>query len=296
MLQGYPFKGTGAATPTSSNATIYDPILEATCTTLTIRGKIGFVSLIGVSFGSDIPALGSRMQIKVGNDEPSYRFIDVFPTFDLDLVSEQIYVKNFIDLGGIHVSEDELIDIRLYDPGAAEVMSGVLWVEDFEPSIPIPKGRVTSIKCGGTNDGGTSLATTGFDMDSRKLSIHRLYTPFMVCGRPEDKICEVAILRAEKDVMTLPQMGCMVYPTAPIQFTGQQYNSGQVLGKLQVQAATKVEFIIYMIESPLRSDPDPPGAAKILASPVTIPGLTQVAQLQAYTAPKPNTSFSRPMR
>lgn len=249
MLQGYPFQGTGAAAPTADNVTFYDPILGSDVSTLTIRGSKREQKVVGISFCSDAPALGSRLELRIGNQVTGDRVIDIFPTLDGDLATQPINLLNFIDLGGIPVQEMETIDIRLYDPGAAELMSGVLWFEDGEPTIPIPNGRIITLRFGGSNDCGTTLATTGFDMDSRKLINERLYTPYMVIVRPEDKVIEALLLKAGKDVMTLPPSGRMVYPSAPLQFTGAEYNSSYVVGYAEAQAATKFEAIVFCVES-----------------------------------------------
>jgi hypothetical protein len=251
MLQGYPFYGTGAAAPTADNVTMLDPVLEASVTGITRRGAKGYVDVMGISLYCDAPALGSRAELRVGNQPTPARVIDIFPNNDADMVSDPSKIMAYQDLGGIRCAEDEVIDIRLYDPGAAEIFSGVLWVEDYEPEIPIPKGQIVTLRFGGTNDGTTGLIATGFDMDSRKLINERLYTPFELIVRPEEeaKIVQACILRAEKDVMTIPPGGRMVFKSAPLQFTGQAYNNGQVVGKVQVSAGTKVEIIMKCIES-----------------------------------------------
>lgn len=273
MLQGYPFYGTGAIAPTVDNSTILDPILEASVTGITQRGKSKQVHIMGMSFNTDIPALGSRLELRVGNQPTPARVIDAFPQFDSNISTQLHQVLNYIDLGGIPVNEDEFIDIRMIDPGAAEIMSGVLWVEDHEPEIPIPKGQMVTLKFGGTNDCGTTLAVTGFDMDSRKLINERLYTPYDVEVRPEDQAIQAMIMRAEKDSMTLPPIGRMIYGKAPLQFTGQQYNSGQVIGKMMAVAATKVEIIMRLIESEGQNKA-PSNAPQVApASAPSVPGI-----------------------
>jgi len=279
MLTGYPFQGTGAAAPTADNVTFYDPILGKDVTALTIRGDRRDQVIRGISFASDAPGLGSRLELRIGNQITDDRVIDVFPTLDGDLVTQPINTLNYIDLGGIPVVEDETIDIRLYDPGAAELMSGVLWLEDGEPTIPIPSGRIVSLRFGGTNDCGTTLAVTGFDMDSVKLVNERLYTPFCAMVRPEDKVIEALILKAGKDAMTLPPTVKMIYPTAPIQFTGNEYNSGYVVGYAEAQSATKFEAIVYCVESEGVRQATSNAAPVTTSTPTTIPGAVSPANL-----------------
>lgn len=282
MLIGFPFYGTGAAAPTAHNATLKDPILESTITTLPIRGKLDYVDIMGVTLYCDAPALLTRMELRIGNQPTPSRVIDIFPNSDADMVTDPSKVNAYQDLGGIRIKENELIDIRLYDPGAAEIFAGVLWVEDYEPTIPIPNGQVVYLRFGGTNDGTTGLIATGFDMDSRKLINERLYTPYEVLVRPEEeaKLAQVIILRAEKDAMTIPPGGKMTYKSAPLQFTGAQYNAGQVIGKIQDSAATKTEIIMKCIESEgatKASSNNPPIDPVKPAS--TMPGITTASQL-----------------
>lgn len=249
MLQGYPFYGTGAAAPTADNVTLLDPILRVSVDKLTQRGKEDKVAIAGISLVSDVPGFLSRAEVRVGNSLVDAHVIDVHPILDGNLPTIDPNQLNFIDLGGFVVKEDDYVDIRLVDPGASEKFAGVLWVEDFEPRGTIPSGRVVTLRFGGSNDGGTSLATTGFDMDSRKLQDDAVYTPYMVQVMPEDQLIQAAFLEANKDAMTLPPAGMMVYPHVPLQFTGKQWNNGQVIGKVQMVAAAKFHAILYLTES-----------------------------------------------
>lgn len=293
MLQGYPFFGTGAAAPTSDNVTFYDPILGADVSTLTIRGSKRQQKVLGISFVSDAPSLGSRLELRLGNQITEDRVIDVFPTLDGDLATQPVTLLNFQDLGGIPINEDETIDIRLFDPGAAELMAGVLWLEDGEPTRGIPPGRIITLLCGGTNDVTTDLAVTGFDMDSVKLVNEHLYTPFAVIVRPEDKILQALLLKAGKDSMTLPPSGKMVYPSMPLQFSGSQWNNGFVKGYAEAQAATKFEAIIFCTES--ASDKTPPANAPPLqvaqGSGITQDLMAPITGVSARAITRPRNSI-----
>ena len=295
MLQGYPFYGTGAATPTADNVTFYDPILGSDVTTLTIRGNKRDQRVLGISFCSDAPGLGSRLELRLGNQITGDKVIDIFPTLDGDLVTQPVNTLNFIDLGGIPLLEQETIDIRVIDPVAAELMSGVLWLEDGEPELKIPSGRIITLRFGGTNDAGTTLITTGFDMDARKLINERRYTPFAVIVRPEDKVIQALLLKAGKDVMTFPPSGRMNYKSAPLSFTGAEYNSGYVVGYVQVQAATKFEAIVFLTESEGERSAGPNAPATVPFTPSGIPGaVTPVGSFGGNLKPaKPGMTWTR---
>lgn len=278
MLQGYPFWADAGA-PTTP--TIFDPILEASTTTLTFRGTKRDVKVMGVSMSGDTPTFLNNLRLRVGNSTPDYRYYEIPSNgFDHDSVVAGIGLNdvNYIDLGGITVQEGEAITLSCVGTGA---FSGVLWVEDGEPGpIPIPNGNIVMLKLGGTNDAAAALSTTGGDMDTRKLENNRLYTPFMVQTAPEDDSIEIILLRAGKDSMTFPPAGKMIYPAAPIQFTGLQYNSGDVIMKVQVAAGTKVDCRVWMIESPIQGQEASPTAPQV--EPVTgagVPGVVEAANL-----------------
>jgi len=269
VLQGYPFWADAGA-PTTP--TIFDPILRAAVTTLTFRGKKRGVKVVGISAGCDTPTFLNNIRLKVGNSAPDYKYYEIpVNAFDHDGLSPATQMVNYHDLGGIQVEEGETITLSCVGTGA---FSGVLWVEDFEPDVGVPNGSVVCLKHGGTNDGTNSLSVTGFDVDSRKLENNRLYTPFMVEVSPEDDSVEILIMAADKDAMTLPPVGRMVYKGAPLQFTGIQYNTGGVVGYFQAAAATKVDIRMWCIESEIPGLASSPSAPSI--EPVTTPAIPGV--------------------
>ena len=181
----------------------------------------------------------------------------------------------------------------MIDPGAAELFAGVLWVEDFEDEVPIPSGQMVTLKFGGANDVTTAIAATGFDMDSRKLINERIYTPYMVEVRPENTLMEGLWLQAGKNVMTLPQSGRMIYPSAPLQFKGQEYNSGFVVGKGIAQAAGKFEAIMYLIESEGQLEASKGSPQVEEATAPAIPGVFNVKSIFGRASSKVRSTFRR---
>lgn len=277
MLNGYPYYGTGN-TGTDVTATIMDPLLRATTTTLTIRGTKRTVKIMGISPATDGPAWNIWHRVKVGNTEPDYRYVSVFPSMDADSPASQLHTSTYQDLGGIIVNELETISIIIDDPGVAN-HSGVLWVEDGEPELGIPIGRIVTLLCGGTNDGTTAIAVTGFDIPTDKLENGYNYTLFKAQTMPEDKVIQAAFLQAGVQVATLPPVGTMVYPTNAITFTGEQWNASQVKGYVQQQAATKFRSILWLVET--ASDRASPNAPPIAVSPSQMPGVVTLAQITA---------------
>lgn len=278
MLQGYPFWADAGA-PTTP--TIFDPILRAAVTTITFRGRSRGVKVMGISVSGDTPTFGNNIRLKVGNSAPDYRYYELpSNAFDHDGLSPATAMVNYWDLGGIEVQEGETITLSCGGIGTGAgtgAFSGVLWVEDGEPNTGIPNGDVVEIRCGADNDAGTALSVTGFDIDGRKLENNRLYTPFMAEVSPEDDSVEIIIMAADKDAMTLPPVGRMVYPAAPLQFTGMQFNNGGVAGYVQVAAATKVDIRIWCIESAIPNLPSSPSAPALTqVSSYVIPGAISV--------------------
>jgi len=276
MLQGYPYQATGNS-GTDVTATIYDPVLLATTTTVTIRGENRKVKIVGISPYVDTAALGMFHRVIVGNSEPGYRTVDVFPMSEADTATAPL-INNFIDLGGYFVNEIETISITIVDAATAN-HSGILWVEDGEPTLPIPSGRIVTLENGGTNDATSTTvpAVTGFDKDSATLENGYTYTLFAACTRPEDKLVEGIVVKAGTQAACLPHHGWMFYPTAPLQFTGEQWNAGQVAGYIAVQAATKVETIMYLVET--KGNSPSPNAPPIMAAPQSIPGAVGLADV-----------------
>ena len=286
MLTGYPF-WSDALAPTTP--TIYDPILMTAVTTLTFRGKSREQKLMGISVAGGTPTLGNSVRVKIGNSLPNYRYITV-PLGGHDHnapILPQIKENNYYDLGGLPILEGEALSISgqgLEGAAGTGAMAGVLWVEDGEPaSKSIPNGNIICLVHGALAGGGDAQATlTDLTsvLDSRDLENNYLYTPYMVMVEPEDQLIEALLLRAGKDVMTLPPCGRMVYPVAPLQFTGLEYNSGALA--LWAQTAAAAGFIIYMycIESKIANGPQPVNAPSIQnVTPSNIPGTLTVAQI-----------------
>lgn len=279
MFTGYPFWADALA-PTT--ATIYDPILMTTVTTLTFRGTSRKQKLMGISVSGGTRTLANSVRVLVGNSLPAYRLITVpLSGFQHDLgADQQIMNTNYFDLGGLEVLEGETITISGQGKeGAAGTgtLAGVLWVEDLEPGpISIPNGNIICLVHGALaagGDMGATLTNISATLDTRDLENNRLYTPFMVMVDPEDDDVEALLFRAGKDVMTLPTAGRMVYPFAPIQFTGLEYNSGAVALFGQTAAAAGVTIYMYCIESAIPGGPQPVNAPTVQPiQSVSIPG------------------------
>lgn len=283
MLQGYPF-WSDALAPTVP--TIYDPILMIATTTLTFRGQSRIQKLMGISVAGGTPTLGNTCRIRVGNSLPDYRRVTVpLGGFDHNApATPQIGQVNYWDLGGLEVIEGETIEITgqgLEGAAGTGAMAGVLWVEDLEPGpIAIPDGNIICLVSGALAagaDAGVVLTDLTAALDARILENNRLYTPFMVCVEPEDQLIEALLLRAGKNTMALPPCGMMVYPNAPIQFSGLEYNSGAVGLWAQTGAAAGMLIYMYCTESEIHGGPQPTNAPAVqnVQSP-DIPGSISV--------------------
>jgi len=276
MFQGYPFWADAAGA-----CTIYDPILRAAVTTLPFRGKSRKQTLMGVSIACGTETFLNNVRILVGNGLPAYRYFEIDPSGFLHDVAAQSgsNILNYRDLGGQEIMEGETITITAVGTGT---FAGVLWVEDHEPtSKAIPDGNVVMLKCGGTTDAAVgTLSAVGFDMDARSLEQNRLYTVFAVDVLTEDEEIEALFLAAGKDVMTMPPIGRMVYPAAPLQFTGTQYNAGHVVGYVQCAAAGKIDVRIWMIESEAPGGEQPVSALPLQSvQSAPIPGIVSIRPL-----------------
>jgi hypothetical protein len=209
--------------------------------------------------------------VSIGNDGVDRYVYDCFPNLDGDLATQPVLLNGMSDLGGFEVSENETIALIAYDPGAAEKVSAVLYVEDSEPVYDIVSGRPITLSFGGTNDAGTSIATTGGDKPTVKLEENYNYGVIGGKVRAEDKICEVNILLdGNGHSCTLPGMGKIVLPAFAFIFTGAQWNQGSVNQYLQAEAATKIETIYDIIEF---TSSKATGTEKpIQTSPLSFPG------------------------
>lgn len=255
MITGYPF-WSDAAGPTTP--TIYDPILKTAITTLTFRGKSRLQRLMGISIASGTRSLGNSIRLKIGNSLPTYRRITVpANAFTHDVgADQQIRGVNYFDLGGLPIIEGDAIELSAQGPeGAAGTgaFAGVLWIDDLEPAGPaIPDGNIVCLVHGALaagGDAGTTLTDLSAVLDARVLENNRLYTPYMVIVEPEDQAVEACMFQAGKDILTCPPAGAMIFPTAPIQFSGLEYNSGAIGWVGQCAAAAGIIVYMYCIES-----------------------------------------------
>lgn len=278
MWQGYPFWADSAA-PTTP--TIYDPILMTAITTLTFRGTSRKQRLMGISVAAGTPTLNNSVRVRVGNSLPDYRRISI-PAVAMDHnnpISHQDFMTNYFDLGGLEVLEGETIELSCQGlDGAAGTgaFAGVLWVDDMEPeSPPIPQGNIICLRHGldGTAaDAGATLTNISAGLDTKDLENNRLYTPFMTISYCEDQLVEAIFFKAGKDVMTVPQCGRMIYPRAPIQFTGLEYNSGAIAMWGQCAAAAGIHVYMYCIESAISGGPQPvnaPTVQQVTSQPIS---------------------------
>lgn len=249
---GYPFYGTGGAEATPVTATVMDPVLKTAVTTITPRGTSKKTRILSVVGNSDAPGLGSRIRVSVGNDAITRYYFDVFPGLDGDLVTQPIMMVGMNDLGGYGVNENENITILLIDPGAAEKMSGVLYLEDDEPAYSMPVGgRPVTLKFGLTTDASTTISTTGGDVPSTKLEDSYNYAVIGSITRPEDKVCQANIfMDGNGRSYTAAPAGRILLPHPAFVFTGAQWNAGTIKNYLQVEAATVVETILLLLEFP----------------------------------------------
>lgn len=268
MLMGYPFWA-DAAGPTVP--TIYDPILRTGITTLTFRGASRLQSLMGISIASGTRTLANSVRIKIGNSLPAYRRITVpANTFTHDVgADQQIRGINYFDLGGLPIVEGDAIELTtqgLEGAAGTGAFAGVLWIEDHEPKgAKIPSGNVICLvhgNVGAAADAGATLTDLSAALDARVLENNRLYTPFMAFVEPEDQPVEAVLFYAGKNVLTLPPAGGIVLKSAPLQFSGLEYNSGAVTWFGQCAAAGGIVVYMYCIESEIS------GAQPTNATPV----------------------------
>lgn len=269
-ILGYPFYKAAVAAA-GSTATILDPVLRTAVTTLTIRGNSRVTRIHSVTLNSDAPGLGSYGTVRVGNDGIARYDFTILPSLDADLATQPVHLAAMNDLGGFEVSEQEQIVITLYDPGAAENMSGVLYIQDGEQPLPLKKGRPMTLFFPGTNDAATAISTTGGDKPSVKLEENYLYGVMGATVRPEDKVVEALVLAdGNGNTATFAGAGKVLFPEFAMVFTGAQWNQGTVSLFVQVQAATKVECNVLLIEMPgnIRTGIEKP----ISVQPISFPG------------------------
>jgi len=285
MIRGYPFWGDALA-PTTP--TIYDPLLRNAITTLPFRGNSRKQKLMGISVAAGTRTLANSLRILIGNSLPTYRYITVpLNGFQHDLGGEaQVADVNYFDLGGQEILEGEALTISgqgLEGAAGTGAFAGVLYVDDLEPAAPgIPNGNIVMLVHGALAagaDAGVTLTDLTAALDARNLENNRLYTPFMTILEPEDQAIEACIFQVGKNTLTVP-VGKMVYKNAPLQFSGLEYNAGNMAWWAQCAAAAGMICYMYCIESEISGGPQPQNAPTV--QPITssnIPGVINLSSI-----------------
>jgi len=291
MIRGYPF-WSDALAPTTP--TIYDPLLRNAITTLPFRGNSRKQKLMGISVAAGTRTLANSVRIKIGNSLPDYRYITVpLNGHQHDLGGEaQVADVNYFDLGGQEILEGEAISISgqgLEGAAGTGAMAGVLYVDDLEPEAPgIPDGNIVCLVHGalaGGGDAGNTLTDLTASLDGRNLENNRLYTVFQTVLEPEDQAIEACIFQCGNNTLSIP-VGKMVYPRAALQFSGLEYNSGNVAWWAQAAAAGGMICYMYCIESSISGGPQPKNAPEVQSiQSLKIPGTTTVGELVGARIP-----------
>lgn len=249
-LRGYPFYGTGAAS--GGAATVKDPSTSGnpTITEIPIPPDAsvgGKVRVKGVTLSSDALGLGIYARVIIGNSLATRYGYYIFPHLDADAASQPTSLNTF-EAFELEVGVKNSIGVTLYDPGAAALMSGVIWVDDGQPGIPIPDGQLITYRMGGTNDGSTTYSTTGADLvTTDKLDPDCDYYVVGARTTSEDKVLqEVTISGTSGRVAVAAPAGTIWYPEAMDRISG----AATPVGAIQVQAATKAQIIWYLVEVP----------------------------------------------
>ncbi len=272
-LVGYPFWVDAAGA-----CSIMHPLTKVTITTVPFEGDSAKQRLVGISTAGGTPTFLNNIRILVGN-LPSNHYKEICPNaYDSDsVVAGASGVPNFVDLGGEEIYEGDTITLTAVGTGA---FSGVLWIDDLEEADPgIPDGNFMMLKCGGSNDAANAVSVTGGDLDARKLENTRKYTLFRSEVYVEDQILEMVILQCGKRTLALPQ-GKMLFDRARFEFTGLEWNNGQVLIYVQVAAATKVDIRLFLIESQVKGTTESKNAPPIVGITSYVPpGITGIAHI-----------------
>lgn len=252
MLRGLPFYGTGAAT--GGAATFFDPIIGATVTKIPQSGSSRKVTMRGVTLVSDIGGDHEEFAVlTIGQDgQGDAHKITVRPVADGDSPAPFAMGMSFTPLGDFEVSENEDLSCLLYDPGAAALMSGVLWFEDGEPELVLPKGRIVTFRGPTTADYTITYSATGGGAFANLPNPQCVY---YVCGAevvPQDALVQALAVHAsgKGHAAVLPPKGRIWFPGCPLEFDGLE----TVVLKGQVQAVTEVGVTVYAIEVPKQGE------------------------------------------
>jgi len=260
VLRGLPFYGTGGAGATGNAATIFDPIIGAAVTRIPQCGDKRGVSVRGATLFSDQTGDHEEyatMTIGQGGQGDAH-IIVLRPASDGDNPNPSAMFESFVPLGGFVVQENEDLSIRLYDPGGAALMSGVLWYDDLEPEIAIPVGRIVTFRGPTSADYATTYSETG---GGNFVNLPDPMANYAVVGadvRPEDKIVQALAVHAsgKGHAAVLPPKGQIWFPSCPLVFSGLEI----VRLRGQVQAGTEIAVTLYCVEIPKRPGTVPQSA------------------------------------
>jgi len=252
MLRGIPFYGT--ATGTSLTVTWFDPILGASVSKIPKSGAKEGVAIRGVTFLSDTPAMGHYIELTIGQ-EPDYHKIPIYARGDADSPTAGPWLAPFQPLGDFSAKENFDLTGTAACPASAENVAGVLWYDDMEPELLIPRGRLVGLRYPGAADATASYASYG--TLARKLDTDSIYYIAGVEVHPEDAVVQVLALHSSDEGLAAvaPPRGLMWFPSCPLKFDG----LATLVQKAQVQAVTKVDVVWWAVEVPKRGGTSLPG-------------------------------------
>lgn len=225
--------------------TFLDPVTGTAVTQVPVVGAKDTVAMRGAIAYTDTPAKREFVNVKIGS-EGDYHDIQLIPKSDGDNLTADLGDIDITPLGDFIVKENSAISGTA---AASGLSSGVIYFEDGEPEIPIPKGRrvfLTSIPSG---DQATTLAVTNMTQPnaSKALAVDSMYYVVACTVLPEDKLIQAFILKSSSGQCAVaPPKGRVVYPSCPMKFDGNE----KLAVLVQVQAATEATAIWELVEVP----------------------------------------------
>lgn len=253
MLKGLPFYGTGGATMPGTLATIIDLTINATAVTkLPQAGFARKVAIRGCTLIADATTKNIWAELQIGQGGDSHKIL-IPPTADADTIAADRGMNPWYPLGDFIAQENEDLAIYLYDAGASAKMSGVLWYDDLEPEVEIPKGRIVTMKFPKTV--ADVVAASNYNTGQGAGEPLYKFNPkchYYVVGvevRPEDKVVQALGLHASGRgvVAVAPGKGRLFYPSVPLEFDGIEV----VVEGCKVEGDTEVCVFWFFVEIPL---------------------------------------------